>query len=297
MSRLGFFLSEAWEIQSRDRANAWASLTALTAVLFLLAVVLLAGFNIRGLAHNLEGRKGLQVFLVDDISPERVSELTQTIQDFGEVAEVLYVTKEEALADLEEELGGIDAVGALGENPLSACLAVRLTPEAASRPGVVQDLARGIERYDGVDEVVFGGDWIAALDRGLRNVYWATAGAGFLAAVSVLLVLWNTLKLAFLSRRDAIRILKLVGATPSFIRFPYVLLGAGHASVAALLALALSGLVYLSLAQMMPGIQFLSIGCIVLFLLGAACLGTISGVASVGPALRHLERSHEVVTR
>ena len=55
MSRFRFFLSEAWEIQSRDRANGLASLTALTAVLFLLAIVLMAGHEREG------GRSGARV--------------------------------------------------------------------------------------------------------------------------------------------------------------------------------------------------------------------------------------------
>jgi len=296
MSRFRFFLSEAWEIMWRDRAGTMASLTTLTAVLFLLAVVLLAGHNIRGQAQSLESRKGLEVFLTDEVPPERIAELEKAFRSFGEVGDVRYRSRGDALREIEQDLGGIDVVGAMGENPLSPSFQISLTPQAAGRAGVLQQLAKEIGSYDGVDEVVYGGSWIETLERGLKNLYLATAGAGILAAVAVLLVLWNTVKLAFLRRREAVRILKIVGATSGFIRTPYLLLGGIQTAFAALLALGLAALLRLALVQMMPGVRFLPLMWGALFLGGAVLLGIMSSVASVEPALRNLERRDEAVT-
>jgi len=296
MSRLRFFLAEAWEIQSRDRAGALASLTSLTAVLFLLAIVLLAGHNIRGMARSLESRKGLEVFLSEDVQDGRVAELERIFRSFGEVADVTFRSRGEALRSVEKDLGGVDVVGALGENPLSPSFQIRLTPQAAARAGVLQELAGEIGGYDGVEEVLYGDAWIATLERGLRNVYWATGGAGLLAALAVSLVLWNTVKLAFIGRRETIRILKIVGATPAFIRSPYLLLGSLQSALAATVALLLAALVRLALVQMMPGLSFLPPIWLVLFVAGALALGVLSAVASVEPALRSLERRDEPVT-
>lgn len=281
----------------RDRAAGVASMTALTAVLFLLAVVLMAGHNVRGAARALEARKGLEVFLVDGVPTDQIEELAVAFKSFGEVADVIFVPQEEALRDVEEQLGGIDITDAMGENPLSPSFRIELTPSAAARSGVVQELAREIGAYEGVDEVLFGGSWIESLERGLRNVYLATAGAGLLAGIAVLLVLWNTIKLAFFGRRDTIRILKIVGATPGFIRTPYLLLGTLHATFASLLALILAGGVRFAMAAMMPGLKFLPVGWVFLFLLLSILLGLASSLASVEPALRTLERRHEAITR
>lgn len=296
MSRLRFFLSEAFEIMWRDRAGMMASLTALTAVLFLLAVVLLAGHNIRGQAHRLEERKGIEVFLSDNVQGDRIADLEGNFRSFGEVADVVYHSPEEALSQIEEDLGGVDVVGAMGENPLSPSFEITLTPQAAARTGVVQRLAKEIGSYDGVDQVVYGSSWLDTLERGLKNLYFATAGAGILAAVSVILVLWNTVKLAFLRRRETVRILRIVGATSSFIRTPYLLLGAIETSFASILALGLAAFLRFALVQMMPGVLFLPILWGVLFLAGAVLLGILSSFASIEPALRNLERRDEAVT-
>jgi cell division transport system permease protein len=295
MSQLLFFFSEAWDLQRHDRTGGLASLTALTAVLFLLSVVLLAGHNIRGAASALEARKGLEVFLVPDVTSERVQELVEAFRSFGEVADVAFVSQEAALREVEGDLR-IDITAAMGENPLAPSFRIQLTPQAAARSGVVQELAKEIESYPSVEEVVYGETWIAGLESGLANVRLATFGAGLLASAAVLLVLWNTIKLAFIGRREAIRVLKIVGATSGFIRAPYLLLGSLHATLAALLALFLTAVLRLSLSPMMPGIHFLPPLWILFFLGGAILLGVASSIASVEPALRNVERQREAVT-
>lgn len=296
MSRLRFFLSEAWEIQSRDAAGALASLTGLTAVLFLLAIVLLAGLNIRGFARNLESRKGIEVFLSEGIDPGRIDELGDIFRTFGEIEEVAFVSRDESLRQIQEDLGGIDVVSVLGENPLAHSFMIRLKPEAVSRPGKLQEIAGEIGGYEGVDEVIYGGSWVETLERGLRNLYLATAGAAILAAVAVILVLWNTIKLAFLRRHDTIRILRIVGATSSFLRAPYLLLGGLQSAAAACLAILLAAALRLAIVQLMPGLRFFPPAWTALFLIGACLLGIVASYASIEPALRNLERRSDAVT-
>lgn len=296
MSRLRFFFSEAWEIQSRDAAGALASLTGLTAVLFLLAIVLLAGLNIRGFAKNLESRKGIEVFLSDEIGPERIDELGEIFRSFGEIEKVVFVSRDESLRQIQEDLGGIDVVSVLGENPLANSFMIQLRPEAISRPGKLQEIAGEIGGYDGVEEVIYGGSWVETLERGLRNLYLATAGAAILAAVAVILVLWNTIKLAFLRRHDTIRILRIVGANSSFLRSPYLLLGGIQSATAALFALLLAAVVRLAIAQVMPGLRFFPPTWTVMFIVGSGLLGIIASYASIEPALRNLERRSDAIT-
>jgi len=297
MRLLRFFLQEAREIQSRDSGGGYASLTALTAVLFLLAVVLLAAVNIRGLARSFESRKGIEVFLTADVAPDRVNELASIFRSFGEVAQVDFIPRDTALDAVEEDLGGVDVVSVLGENPLCDAFRIRLTPQAASRPGVLQGLAKEIGGYEGVDEVLYGGAWIEGLERGLRYLNGATLGAGLLAAISVLLVVWNTVRLAFLGRQETIRILKIVGATPGFIRTPYLLLGALHTALAAALALLLAAAVRFAVTQVIPGIRFFPPNWIASFLAAVVLLGFIASFASVEPALRRVERQRDALTR
>ena len=201
MSRLRFFVGEAWEYLLRGRGTTLSSIIALTAVLFLLALVLLVTHNVELLAGGLQARKGLTVFLAEGVSEERARAVEERLAGFGEVAEVRLVDREEALAEVEQDLGGFSVTSALGENPLPHSLVVALTPAAAAEAGVLQALAAEIRSIDDVDDVVFGDEWIEMLDRNLRTLSTATFAVGALAAISVFVVLLTSLGLVFVSRR------------------------------------------------------------------------------------------------
>jgi cell division transport system permease protein len=148
-----------------------------------------------------------------------------------------------------------------------------------------------------VDDVIFGDEWVEALDRNLRTLYSANLAVGCLAAAAVFVVLLTTLRLVFLSRRETVRILKVVGATDHFIRSPFLLMGGMQSSLAAVLALAVLGAVRVVFDTFLPGVRFVPGSWQVLFVLGALLLGMFASLVSIEPALRGLESRREDVVR
>lgn len=297
MVRFRFFLAEAWEYMVRGRGVSVSSILALTAVLFLLALVLLVTYNVQSLAERLQSRKGLTVFLADGVTEERAQELQALFQGFGEVAEVRFVHREEALQEIEKDLGGFPVATTLGENPLPHSLVVSLIPDVAAREGGVQELAAEFRGYEDVDDVLYGGEWVESLDRSLRSVYTANLAVGGLAAAAVFVVLLTTLRLVFLSRRETIRVLKMVGTEESNIRSPFLILGALQSGIAAAAALAFLAAARGVFDHMLPGVRFLPAGWQAVFLLGTVLVGTVAAWASIEPALRGLERRRDDVVR
>jgi cell division transport system permease protein len=297
MAQLRFFLGEAWEYFHRGRGATFSAVLALTAVLFLLALVLMAMHNVQNLAGRLQSRKALWVFLVDGASEERARGLQEVIGRFGEVAEVKPVDREEELAEIERDLGGFPVVSALGENPLPRSLVVNLTPAAAARPGALQSLAAEIRGYADVEDVIYGEEWVDILDKNIRTLSRATVAVGGLAAVSVFVVLLTTLRLVFLGRRETVRILKMVGATDRFIRMPFLILGGLQSVFSAGLALVVLAVARAVFDAFLPGARFLPVSWQALFLLGSFVFGVLASMVSVEPALRSLETQREEVVR
>lgn len=297
MAQLRFFIAEAWEYLVRGRGTTLASVIALSAVLFLLALVLLATHNVQLLAERLQSRKGLTVFLADGVDAQRARELQDLLSGFGEVAEVRLVDREQALAEIESDLGGFPVASTLGANPLPHSLVVALTPSAAAEPGRLQKLARDIQAFEDVQDVVFGDEWVDTLDRSLRTLYSANLAVGGLAAAAVFVVLLTTLRLVFLSRRETVRILKVVGATDRFIRSPFLILGGMQCALAAGLALAILGGVRVLFETFLPGVRALPLEWQAVFLTGACVLGMLASLVSIEPALRGLETRREDVVR
>jgi cell division transport system permease protein len=297
MNYLRFFFAEAWEYLVRGRATSLASLVALAAVLFLFALVLLVTHNVQSLTGEIESRKGLTVFFGEGVTEERARELARTFEGFGEVAGVEFVDRELALEQLERDLGGFPIGSTLGDNPLPHSLIVRLTAEAAARSGALRGLAREIGAYDDVGDVVYGDEWVDALDRNLRIVRMATVSVGSFAALAVGVVLLTTLRLLFVGRRDTLRILKVVGATDDFLRTPFLFLGGIQCLIAAAVALALLQGARFFFDAFFPGVRPLPGAWQLGFLGACTAIGALASFLAIEPSLRRLEKVDDEVVR
>jgi cell division transport system permease protein len=241
------------------RRNALMSVAAVATMLLML--LLLAGFwllqagLVAGVAYVEE-----KVEIVADLRdvPGAEAALTVSAQSLAadvaalpEVRAVRYVSKDEALARFRERLrarGQVDLTGYLDRNPLPASLEVSLVDPREYKP--VVDLLSGREAV--VDDVVE----VQQLIQRLTAVTDVLRTGGFVVLVLVgfvvLFIIVNTIRLAVVARREEIEIMRLVGASDAFIRWPFIfegafvgLLGAGLAlGVLALLAPPVSELMY-----------------------------------------------------
>ena len=284
-----FFIQEAWASLRRNPAASMAAVTAICAVLFLLSLLMLLSHNILSLADGLRDRKGLSVFLESDISADKRQELEMHFNRFSEVASIALVDRGTALADLEAELGAGDLESTLGENPLPDVFLILPKPEA-SDVATLKRLAIEIEAYEGVEDVLFGERWVEALDYGLLVVTRANALTGLLATLAIVLVLGNTLRLIVLMREEPLAIMKMIGATDTFIRMPFVVAGMALCLVGAGISLLVLYGGYRVCLHLLPGIHFLPLGSIIFFLVGILLIGVAGSLLTVEISIRHLER-------
>jgi cell division transport system permease protein len=146
----------------------------------------------------------------------------------------VFVSKSEALAGMRSAFGELGAVlDDLPENPLRDAFEI---PAGQVPNARVADLGRALKGEPCVADVDFGAEWLGPAQRMLGALRW-TLGALFALIASVTLILVsNTCQLAIFARRDEIGILKLVGATDSFVRWPFLLEGVFEGFVGGALA-------------------------------------------------------------
>ncbi|HEY3449344.1 MAG TPA: ABC transporter permease [Myxococcales bacterium] len=166
----------------------------------------------------------VSVYLVDGLPLEEAQALVAKLQkeDGGEVRLVL---PDEALGRLRKDLGEAgDVLENLPKNPLPASIEIRPSPAQRSA-GAISALAQKWKKLPGVSSVEYGREWVERLEMLGR----AVRGAGALLLLIVLLaavtVVAATLQLAIYARREEIEIQKLVGATDSFVKAPFLLEG------------------------------------------------------------------------
>ena len=238
---LVFSIKRAFQGFWRNRVMSLAATITMTLMLVLMAGLLLVLSGLQAGLQFVEGKVEIIAELNDGVRPERVDALRAEISDLPEVATVGYTSKEEALAEYRRTLesqGRADLFDVVGFNPLPATLNVKLRD-----PRVAGDVVDRLEAPQGlvarVTEPKKVTDAIVAITGVLRTV---GAGIILIVAVTVLFIIVNTIRMAVMARADEIEIMRLVGASDAFIRWPFILEGLLVGILGALVTLGLFAL-------------------------------------------------------
>lgn len=238
-----FFVTEALTGFRRNGLMTAAAVTTVLVALLTVGTAMVLGINVRHLASVLEAQVEIVAFLKDGLTVPEVDRVRRAVSAVSAVQEVRFVSRAEALVRLQQQLGDAALADLAAQNPLPDSLEIRVTT-----PGDVASIAAAIGRVAGVEEVTYGSqvaERLAAVTRGLRLV--AALLTLFLVGVALLVVV-NTIRLTVIARREEIEIMRLVGATRWFIRWPFLLEGAGQGAVAAIGAGAVLLPLYLAIA-------------------------------------------------
>ncbi len=217
-----YYFHEVFVSMVRKRWMTFASIGTVTVSLFVLGVFLILVMNMTKMASSLESQVQISAYLVDGLTPENRAEVERMIRSLSTVTKTEYVTKEQALQILQARLGDQRKIlDALGEsNPLPNYFLV--TVKNASD---VKRTAAAIADLYGVEEVKYGQD-VAA---NLFDLTHLIRVFGFILmlvlALATIFIISNTIRLTVFARRKEIAIMKYVGATDEFIRWPFVLEG------------------------------------------------------------------------
>jgi cell division transport system permease protein len=151
------------------------------------------------------------------------------------------VPRNQALTELKANPSWADALSVLPDNPLPDAIIVTLkdTPDAAQQAGA---LAKAWRKWDQVDRVQLDSAWVQRLEAILRFVRIGLALLALGVGLVVLATVFNTVRMQALTQREEIAVARLVGATESFVRRPFLYLGALTGAIASLLAIGLSAL-------------------------------------------------------
>jgi cell division transport system permease protein len=248
--------------------------------LFLVGLFALAAWNVRRVLERVESRVEIIAYLRDDAAPEAVNIAQQDIAVFREVRDVSYISKEHALVKAREELPEFESVfGDLDTNPLPASLEILLHPNQTG-PEAVEAVARRIRQYPFVEDVRFGSEWLDKVYLLRRAAGIATLVLGSAFAIVASLIIGAAIRMAIYARREEISIMRLVGATESFVRRPFLLEGLFTGMLGGLLALGGTWLAYQVASRSLLQIEWLPIEWILIGLAAGAIVGVLaSGIA------------------
>ena len=216
-------LRESFKSLSRNSWMTFASISAVTVTLLLVGVFAVIIMNLNKVATDLENDVEIRVLIEimndEEQTAKAEAELIAQIENLPEVTEVVYSPKEQELEDLIKDFGNELSLFEQN-NPLHNVIYVK-----AADPQQTANVAKQIEKLDYTYEVLYGEGKVEKLFSFLnisRNI-------GLVLIIGLLFtamfLISNTIRITIIARKDEIEIMKLVGATNSFVRVPFVLEG------------------------------------------------------------------------
>ena len=195
--------------------------------------------NLKKLAGTLQQDIEVVVYVESQASDKVVEEVRQRLESEQAVETLSFVSKNQALKEFYQHFPDESRMlEGMNENPLPASFVVQITPRFQVSDSI-EIFAERVKQFPGVDQVRYSQDWIDTLALLVSYFEFGAVIIGAILAVATITIIANTVRLSFYSRKEEIEILRLIGATGSFIATPYVIEGAILGACGGALALVL----------------------------------------------------------
>ncbi len=294
MHSLGYLLSEGLKSLWKNRTMSIASIGVLISCLLMTGIAGLLSLNLSETMESIEGNNVTTVFLKQSLPSLTAVKVGEELKQLDNVGECTFVPKDDALANIMQDMDG-DAgtlfYGLQGlENPLPDSYTISMVDL-----GKYEETIAAIQAVDGVDSITNIQEVVTKLNNLDRLVRYCSIGIVAVLGVVSLFIISNTVKVTMFSRRVEINIMKSVGATNSFVRVPFIIEGMvigmfSGAISATILYFAYDkavevvyGIVpFLSIVDIHPYIWMLYIG----YILVGMLFGMMGGMISIGKYLK-----------
>ncbi|MGH4122916.1 MAG: permease-like cell division protein FtsX [Clostridium sp.] len=223
ISTIKYYFVDALKSLKRNRTVSMASIATVAATLFILGVFLLIVFNVNAGVKQVGSKLQVQIFLKEDVTIGDKSVIQKALDNVEGVAEIKFEDKSDALEKMKKQFGKDSKSLVQGfdkKNPLPTSYIVRV-----EKPEIVDNIVKATEGLKGVDEI---NDVREIVDKVIKitTTLKIVGLVLFVILISVsLFLIGNTIKLTLYSRKKEIGIMKFVGATDWFIRWPFIIEG------------------------------------------------------------------------
>lgn len=248
--------------------------------------------SMSGLANNVKSESQISIFLAADQSSDTISNIKTALEKNSAIKSVKFVSKEDALSQLQSATENNNVLSSLENNPLPDAFFI----EPKELDGAaVESLKQELTQLTGIEEVVVDGAWMKRLNYMILIGKKAMLIIASLLGFALLAVIGNTIRMQILTQQAEIEVSQLIGATKSFIRRPFLYLGAMYGLIGGLFALLITyaaiSLFNQSLSELvreyqtdfsinLPNFTNASVLCLV-----SICIGLVSAYFAVSKSL------------
>ena len=285
-------MSEKSTNKRRVAGSYFMSMMSIALVLFLLGIFALLMMHAQKLSNYLKENIGFEVVMNSNAKESSILNLQKELEAMPAVKSTEYITKEEAIHRLSEDLGE-DFLQWLGneENPLLPSIEVRFNAEWANSDSL-SIIEAQLVKNPNVKEVYYQKSLVNLIDQNVRRIGLALMVASIVLLFIAIALIRNTLRLSVYAKRFLVRSMLLVGATASYIRRPFIKSGITQGFFGALIADVLLFLLLYGLSKRLPELALVQDYRIIIgIFIGIIVLGMLLGGLSTRAALRKYLRA------
>lgn len=219
-----FFIAESWKNLFRNGWMSIASIGVVAVTLFILSVFVLVNLNVHHITEEVKDDIEIALYIDEEAGGEERNQLLEKLRNHPDIAEFEFISKEEGLERLREQMG--EEAGLLEgydnpeENPLRDSYEI-----STSIPEQVPQVAWELETYPAVGSVEYGSEVVENLFSFTRVLQITVMGLMVALALTATFLISHTIRLTMMLRKREIMIMKYVGATNWFIRWPFLFEG------------------------------------------------------------------------
>lgn len=245
--RFGYLVREGVSGFKRAKLAMFSAIITIAVSLLILSFFLILLVNANSVIESLRDRVEMEAFLRDGLTTSERDSVEGRLLLVDGVRAVSFISKDSAAAIFREEFGE-DISRVLDFNPLPASFKIYLQGEFRTAAGA-EKVYTEVIAVEGVEEVIYRKTLLELLDRRATIVLWISLGIGVFITISSVFLVANTIRLAIYNKRKIIQTMKLMGATRSFVRIPFLLEGLIQGLVGGMLAASIVFLVFEFLAR------------------------------------------------
>lgn len=236
-----YFIKEGLTNVKRNKAMTLASITSVTAALLILGLFLVIILNVDALAGQVESQLQLKAFINDNYSKSKVDDVASQIKTINGVESITYESKSKALENVKRQLGDKSYLvnGLQEDNPMPQSFIVKVKDA-----NMLRQISQEIKKINGVTQVTYGKEVVDKLLGVIKIIRIIGFVIILILFVISVVIMSNTIKLGVYSRRKEINIMKYIGATDWFIRWPFIVEGITLGIVGAFLSLIILTILY-----------------------------------------------------
>jgi cell division transport system permease protein len=239
-------LKDAWKNFLRNGWLSFATSLILMFSLYTMSLLFLMVLSANVIIKNIQDKSNISIYFKQDVAEETILDIQAEIEKNGLIKSVSYISKEQALEDFknnnaDEELI-LKSIEEIGENPLLSSLVVKAQNPSAYQ--MVYDYLSAADFKDNVSRINYtkNKDIIDKLNSLVKKIESIGLSIASILTIVSILITFNAIRITIYSRREEMEIMRLVGASNSFIRLPYIFEGILYGLCAAIISIILLAL-------------------------------------------------------